>query len=70
MGEDHLVFISFAKGEYRTPQGKIYVEWKYEEGKYHFAARADKDVKFSYDFGDREVLSLDVKEGVLNAVIK
>ncbi len=62
--------LSFAKGEYRSCQGKICVEWKYEEGKYHFNVRADKGVKFSYDFGDRDVLFVEMQEGVLNAIIK
>lgn len=32
--------------------------------------RADEEVDFYYDFKDREVLSLEMRESILNAVIK
>ena len=62
--------ISFAKGEYQSSQGKIFVEWKYEEGQYDFTICADEKVDFYCDFKDRKVLSLERKKSSLNAVIK
>ena len=62
--------ISFAKGEYQSSLGKIFVEWKYEEGQYDFTIRADEKVDFYCDFKDRKVVSLEKKKGSLNAVIK
>ena len=54
-----------------TPvQGKIYVEWKCDKDRYHITVRADEEVGFYYDFKDREVLSLEMRESILNAVIK
>lgn len=62
--------ISYAKGEYRSFQGKIQVEWKYADGQYYVTVCAEKGVKLCYDFGDREVISLEEQEGILNAVVK
>ena len=62
--------ISFAKGEYQSAQGKICVEWKCDKDRYRIMVRADEGVDFCYDFGDKEELSLELKKGILNAVIK
>ena len=62
--------LSFAKGEYLSSQGKISVDWKYEDGKYYLTVSADKKVKYSYDFGDREVVSVCMKNNLLKAVLK
>jgi hypothetical protein len=62
--------ISFVKGEYQSAQGKIYVEWKCDKDRYHITVCADEEVDFYYDFKDREVLSLEMRESILNAVIK
>ena len=62
--------ITYVKGEYQSWQGKIYVEWTYQDGKYYVTVRTDKGVDFSYDFGDREVLSLEINQNVLKAIVK
>jgi hypothetical protein len=46
------------------------VEWKCDKDRYHITVRADEEVDFYYDFKDREVLSLEMRESILNAVIK
>jgi alpha-L-rhamnosidase len=61
--------LSFAKGEYKAKDGKIRVEWKYADGAYRLQVKADKNVTFDYDFGDRAV-SVKRRGNVLYAVIK
>ena len=62
--------LSFAKGEYKSLHGKIAVDWQYKDGKYYLAVQADKKVKYNYDFGNRDVVSVEMKDNVLKAVIK
>ena len=50
--------LSFAKGEYASRNGKIKVEWKDLGGRFAVKIRADKGVKYCYDFGEREILSV------------
>ena len=62
--------ITYAKGEYRSSQGKICVDWKYEDGKYYITVAAGENVRFGYDFGDRTVVSVQMEKGVLNAIVR
>ncbi len=62
--------LSFAKGEYKSLHGKIAVDWQFKDGKYYLAIKADKKVKYNYDFGNRDVVSVEMKDNVLKAVIK
>ncbi len=61
---------SFAQGEYNSKNGKIRVEWQYIDGAYHLKVTAEKGVTFTYDFKDREILSLEYTENDLYAVLK
>ena len=45
-------------------------EYDLFKDRYHITVRADEEVDFYYDFKDREVLSLEMRESILNAVIK
>lgn len=48
----------------------ITLNWCLYKDRYHITVRADEGVDFYYDFKDREVLSLEMRESILNAVIK
>lgn len=61
---------SFAEGEYGARNGKIRVEWKYDDGKYYINVNADDGVEFGYDFGDRRILRLESGKNRLAAVLK
>ena len=61
--------LSFANGAYKTAFGKVQVKWKYEKNAYHVSIEAEKGVEFTYDFGDREILSLTKTEHGLRAMI-
>ena len=62
--------LTFAKGEYRSKQGLIRVEWEYVSGEYHCRIDADAGVRYAYDFGEREVLSVKKLGNALLAVIR
>ena len=62
--------LAFAKGAYKTPHGKIDVEWKYEKSAYHVRVEAEKGVEFDCDFGGREILSLQKEGNAVMAVLK
>ena len=62
--------LSFAKGEYRSAQGKICVEWQYEGGMYALKVEADDGVDYDCDFTGREIINMEKKDGVLLAVVK
>lgn len=62
--------LSYAKGEYLSVLGKICVDWKYQDGKYYITVTADKNMQYTYDFGEKNVISLDKKDGTLKAIIK
>ena len=62
--------LSFAKGEYKAKNGKIWVEWKYADEKYYLTVKAEKGLHFDYDFDGREVLSLTRRENELSVVLK
>ncbi len=78
LSEDRNICISpsfsqqllFAKGEYKMNAGKIFVKWKYADGKYRLRIKADKNVIFDYDFGDREVLFVKKHGNSIFAVLK
>ena len=62
--------LAFAEGEYKTLNGIIRVEWKYENAQYYVTVKADEGVAFDYDFKEREILSLARTENTLTAVVK
>ena len=62
--------LSFAKGEYRSIQGKIGVEWQYEGGRYEVKVFADADVDYVCDFTGMEIISMETNNGVTIAVVK
>lgn len=62
--------LSFAKGEYKSKDGKIAVEWTYENGEYRLQVQADAGVEYTYDFKDMQVLSVERKGNDLYAVLK
>lgn len=49
--------LSFARGEYKTNEGKISVEWKRKGSYYILKVRADKKVVHTHDFYGRHVVS-------------
>ena len=62
--------LSFAKGEYKTQSGKIFVEWNYADDKYYLTVTAEDGVQFDYDFKGMEILSLERKDNTLIAVLQ
>ncbi len=62
--------LSFARGEYKTPAGKIFVEWKYSKDAYQVSIEVEKGVVFDYNFAGREVLSVQKTDGGLQVVSK
>ena len=62
--------LSFAKGEYKAKNGKIWVEWKYSDEKYHLTVKAEKGLNFDYNFDGKEILSLARCENELSVVLK
>jgi alpha-L-rhamnosidase len=62
--------LTYAKGEYRSVQGLISVEWHYVNGEYHYHAQAEEGVELSYDFGDMEIRSIETSGNVLHAILK
>ena len=62
--------LCFAKGEYKSKTGKIAVEWTCEGDGYHVRVHADEGLEYSYDFKDRQVLSLQKDGNDLYAVLK
>ena len=62
--------LTFAKGEYRSVKGKIYVEWQNEGGMYRLNVEADGGVDFDCDFTGREIITMERKSGRVFAVVK
>lgn len=62
--------LSFAKGEYRSVNGKISVEWQYEGGMYEVKVKADADVAYDCDFTGREIITMKKENGETIAVVK
>jgi alpha-L-rhamnosidase len=62
--------ITYAKGEYNSCHGKICVDWKYADGRYYITVSADANVHFGYNFGEKNVLSVQMDNGVLCAVVE
>ena len=61
--------LEWAKGEYQSINGKIFVEWKIENGNYIVTINADEKVEFLYDF-NKEIIELKQENNTLTAVIK
>ncbi len=62
--------LDFAKGEYRTKQGKIAVAWKRKSDAYLIKIKAEKGVDFTYNFGDKQAVSVKKTGRGLRAVVK
>jgi alpha-L-rhamnosidase len=62
--------ITYAKGEYNSCHGKFCVDWKYADGRYYITVSADANVHFGYNFGEKNVLSVQMDNGVLCAVVE
>ena len=61
--------LSFAKGEYKAKKGVISVEWRCFDSKYYVKIKADKNIDYSYDFSDNQIISIKRKGNVLCAVL-
>ena len=63
--------LSFAKGEYKTYNGKIQVNWHCcDDNTYHLQVKADKNVVYDYDFSAYEVVALKKRGNALRVVLK
>ena len=62
--------LSFAKGEYKSVNGLISVSWKRIGDKFRVKVKTDPKVAFSYDFGEREILSVKSRKNMLCIVVK
>ena len=62
--------LAFAEGEYKTRKGKISIAWKYKDEKFYFTVEADSNVVYTYDFSDREIVSLQRHGNSLCAILK
>ena len=61
--------LEWAKGEYQSINGKIFVEWKIENGNYIVTINADEKVEYLYNF-NKEIIELKQEDNKLVAVIK
>lgn len=62
--------LSFVKGEYKTKEGIIRVEWRCSDAKYYVKVKADKNVNYSYNFAGKEIITIKKKKNGLRAVLK
>ena len=62
--------LSFAQGEYRSVNGKIFVEWRYQGCVYHVKVVADEGVDYACDFIGKEILSMERNGNTCYAVVK
>ena len=62
--------LSFVKGEYKTKEGIIRVEWRYSDAKYYVIVKADKNVNYSYNFAGKEIITIKKNKNGLRAVLK
>ena len=62
--------LAFAKGECMTYQGKVSIDWKYDDGKYFVKITADKDVSLECDFSRYEIISINRIGNEVDAVLR
>ena len=62
--------LSFVKGEYKTKEGVIRVEWRCSDSKYYVKVKADKNVSYCYNFAGKEIITIKKKKNDLRAVLK
>ncbi len=62
--------MQYAEGGCDTPNGKIYVKWRYSNTSIFVEIIADRQVKYTYDFDGRKVLSFERKDNNLMVEIE
>ncbi len=62
--------IEWARGEYQTPNGKIFIEWKLnQEGNYLIEVKADKSLNYLYNF-NKPIIKLNQQKNKLTVILK